>query len=74
MADDNRGNYGDPEEHAKAGSMSSGNQGNPQQHPEAGQKGGKAAQESENIHGLTDEERSRGGQNSSRSPDDLDEI
>ena len=38
-----RGNFGNPEEHAKAGSMSSGNTGNPQQHADAGHKGGKAA-------------------------------
>jgi hypothetical protein len=35
-----RGNFGNPEEHAKAGSMSSGNTGNAKQHADAGQKGG----------------------------------
>lgn len=34
---------------------------------ELGQKGGTAAQQSGNAHELTDEERSQGGQNSSRS-------
>ena len=72
MADDNRGNFGNPEEHAKAGSMSSGNL---QQHKEAGEKGGQASQpnQSDNTHELTQNERSLGGQNSSRS-DDSDEL
>jgi hypothetical protein len=38
-----RGNFGNSEEHAKAGSMSSGNTGNSKQHADAGRKGGKAA-------------------------------
>lgn len=38
-----KGNFGNPEEHRRAGSMSSGNTGNPKQHAEAGRKGGKAA-------------------------------
>jgi len=42
MAQDGRGNFGNPEQHAKAGSMSSGNTGNPKQHAEAGRKGGAA--------------------------------
>jgi hypothetical protein len=42
MAHDGRGNYGNPEQHSKAGSMSSGNTGNPQQHAKAGKIGGKA--------------------------------
>lgn len=37
-----QGNFGNPKQHAKAGSMSSGNTGNPQQHAEAGRKGAEA--------------------------------
>jgi hypothetical protein len=37
-----QGNFGNTEQHRKAGSMSSGNTGNPAQHSEAGKKGGKA--------------------------------
>ena len=42
MANDGRGNYGNTEQHRKAGAMSSGNTGNPQQHSEAGKVGAKA--------------------------------
>lgn len=37
-----QGNFGNPQQHAKAGSMSSGNTGNPQQHSQAGKKGAAA--------------------------------
>jgi hypothetical protein len=37
-----QGNFGNTEQHRKAGSMSSGNTGNPQQHAEAGKKGAQA--------------------------------
>lgn len=37
-----QGNFGNPQQHAKAGSMSSGNTGNPQQHAKAGKKGAQA--------------------------------
>ena len=50
-----QGNFGNPEQHARAGSMSSGNTGNPEQHSEAGKKGA-AAQSTE--------AKRRGGQNS----------
>lgn len=39
---DGQGNFGNSEQHAKAGSMSSGNTGNPKQHSEAGKKGAEA--------------------------------
>ncbi|HEX7017614.1 MAG TPA: hypothetical protein VF209_01770 [Patescibacteria group bacterium] len=38
--------------------------GDSQKHAQVGAKGGRAAQQSGNAHQLTDEERSRGGQNS----------
>ncbi len=37
-----RGNFGNPDQHAKAGRMSSGNRGNPKQHAAAGRKGAQA--------------------------------
>lgn len=37
-----RGNFGNPEQHARAGRMSSGNRGNPEQHAAAGRKGARA--------------------------------
>jgi hypothetical protein len=37
-----QGNFGRPQEHAKAGSMSTGNTGNHAQHVEAGKAGAKA--------------------------------
>lgn len=37
-----QGNFGNPEQHAKAGSMSSGNRGNSEQHADAGRKGARA--------------------------------
>lgn len=62
MANDGRGNYGRPEEHAKAGSQSSGN-------PNAAQnltqedrsKGGKAAHEKGTAHEFTSEEAREAG-------------
>lgn len=53
-----QGNFGNPEQHAKAGSMSSGNTGNPEQHSEAGKKGSKAQ---------STEAKAKGGHNSHRS-------
>lgn len=50
-----QGNFGNTEQHRKAGSMSSGNTGNPQQHSEAGKKGAKAQ---------PTEAKRRGGENS----------
>lgn len=41
-----QGNFGNSEQHAKAGGMSSGNTGNPKQHAAAGKKGA-AAQSTE---------------------------
>jgi hypothetical protein len=52
-----QGNFGNPKQHAKAGSMISGNTGNPEQHSEAGKKGA-AAQPIE--------AKRKGGQNSRR--------
>ena len=37
-----RGNFGNPQQHARAGHMSSGNRGNSAQHAEAGRKGARA--------------------------------
>ncbi len=62
-----RGWHGDPEGHAKAGSMQGqeNNPGNfandPGKAKRAGQKGGESAQRSGHAHELTEEERSRGG-------------
>ena len=39
---DGQGNFGNSEQHAKAGSMSSGNTGNPKQHSIAGKEGAQA--------------------------------
>lgn len=50
-----QGNFGNPQQHAKAGSMSSGNTGNPEQHSEAGKKGAQAQ---------PTEAKSKGGRNS----------
>ena len=46
-----RGNFGNPKQHAKAGSMSSGNTGNSEQHAEAGAKGAKAQPKSAKAEG-----------------------
>ncbi len=53
-----QGNFGNSEQHAKAGSMSSGNTGNREQHSEAGKKGAQAQSR---------EAKARGGRNSRRS-------
>lgn len=37
-----RGNFGNPQQHARAGRMSSGNRGNPRQHAAAGRRGAAA--------------------------------
>ncbi len=37
-----RGNFGNPEQHARAGRMSSGNRGRSEQHAAAGRKGAQA--------------------------------
>ena len=52
-----QGNFGRPQQHAKAGSMSSGNTGNPQQHSKAGKKGAEAQ---------STEAKAKGGRNSRR--------
>jgi hypothetical protein len=52
-----QGNFGNSNQHAKAGSMSSGNTGNKKQHSEAGKKGA-AAQPTE--------AKAKGGTNSHR--------
>lgn len=59
---------------SKVGSMGGNASSAQQDMSKLGQKGGKAAQQSGNAHELTDEERSRGGQSSSRALDDVDEI
>ncbi len=62
MADDGRGNYGLPEEHAQAGSQSSGNQNAAQNlSQEDRSKGGKAAHEQGTAHEFTPEEASEAG-------------
>ena len=50
-----QGNFGNTEQHRKAGSMSSGHTGDPKQHAEAGKKG--AAAQSK-------EDKAKGGRNS----------
>ena len=52
-----QGNFGNPQQHAKAGSMSSGNTGNRAQHSAAGKKGARAQ---------PIEAKRRGGENSHR--------
>jgi hypothetical protein len=54
-----RGNFGNPEQHRKAGSMSSGNKGNSEQHSKAGQAGAAAQPTEAKRRGGE-----RGGQNS----------
>lgn len=51
MANDGRGNFGNPQQHAKAGSMSSGNTGNPKQRSEAGKLGAKAQPRQAKVEG-----------------------
>jgi|GEM_PF-6230947 len=58
MASDGRGNFGNPEQHARAGAMSSGNTGNPEQHAAAGRLGNKAQSKAA---------KAKGGRNSHRS-------
>ena len=46
-----QGNFGNPKQHAKAGSMSSGNTGNPEQHAKAGKLGAAARNKKRNQSG-----------------------
>ena len=46
-----QGNFGNSEQHAKAGSMSSGNTGNPDQHAAAGKKGAAAQSKADKAKG-----------------------
>lgn len=76
MANQGKGNFGDTEEHQKAGhaggTATAQKQGQ-QFYKNIGHKGGKAAQKSGHAHELTDEERSKGGQVSS-SEQDMSEL
>lgn len=46
-----QGNFGNPQQHASAGSMSSGNTGNSAQHAKAGKKGAAAQKISDKAKG-----------------------
>lgn len=65
MAGQGKGNFGDPEEHKKAGHL--GGEATAEEHQDddfyekIGHKGGEAAQQSGHAHELTEEERSKGG-------------
>ncbi len=68
MGDDKRHQDNlDPEERSRIGQMGGQASAASQDMSKLGQKGGQAAQQSGNAHQLPDEERSRGGQNSSTS-------
>jgi uncharacterized protein len=54
-----QGNFGNPKQHAKAGSMSSGNTGNPEQHSEAGKKGAEAQPTEAKVKGGENSHRNR---------------
>ncbi len=54
-----QGNFGNPQQHAKAGSMSSGNTGNPAQHSKAGKKGAAAQSTADKRKGGTNSHMNR---------------
>lgn len=62
MANDNRGNYGNTQQHRDAGELGGKASSQNQDMSNLGQQGGEAAQRSGNAHELNKEERSEGGQ------------
>lgn len=66
MANQGKGNFGDTEEHKKAGHeggvATAEEMKGTDFYQQIGHKGGKAAQKSGHAHELTEEERSKGGQ------------